>query len=691
MADGVRGNSQLKNISTNLQHFTNVGGSKKIDIKKLDIGKLLATHNNSTAQNDNIVSSERCTYDNAQGVLIRYKDGTMMFQTQKEVNGKKVICQYKFDNEKKMEKNRPSSQVINPGQKNQVTYNYEYYHNGKVKNTEIRNAQNVLIREEEFNRKGLIKSRTLYDKNGELSQNIKFEHDTKNHTSVAKAYDKDNKLISTAYNQYQADGKTLVSQKINDANGNLQKISNYDEKGKPTDETVYYANSNIKATTEYWDNGVIKERRTYDENGKVVNKISAEIDGNFENSRQVSEGDCYLMATINSIRELDNGQQMLKDLVKVETNENGEKIYTVTFPGAQVAAEGLRTDDRVDPDKMYITGTYTFTETEMQDILKLAGKNYSLGDGDVILLEAAFERYRTEVAQTLDANLELKTERGFAGTQTGRNRENILAGGFSEDPIFIMTGKQSSVYSTYSDNPPYGLSYEDLQKGEAVVMSTNQCSLRALSKSAVSEIDGELTKDQEDLNRMLDSVMKDGEDGQIDNIAVASFVMVRPDGKKGGHALTLKSVTADTVILINPWHPDKEITMSREDFLKSASHVTIADTTKPSVTVEDVQQNPNSANPHLNKPQNQEGQSQLQQVAQQIQNLINKNNQGQNIHSVRRGDNLWKIARRHLGEGATATQIANYISKIMEANQSLKWDKTHTKVMIYVGDNITLP
>lgn len=122
MADGVQGSSELRHIA-NLQDFTNVGGSNKIDIKKLDIGKLLATHNFDSS-NDNIVSSERYTYNNTQGVLIRYKDGTMMFQTQKEVNGKKVTCQYKFDNEKKMKKNRPSSQVINPGQKNQVTYNY---------------------------------------------------------------------------------------------------------------------------------------------------------------------------------------------------------------------------------------------------------------------------------------------------------------------------------------------------------------------------------------------------------------------------------------------------------------------------------------------------------------------------------------------------------------------------------------
>ena len=75
---------------------------------------------------------------------------------------------------------------------------------------------------------------------------------------------------------------------------------------------------------------------------------------------------------------------------------------------------------------------------------------------------------------------------------------------------------------------------------------------------------------------MLNSIMTDEQDGKIDNVATASFIMVHKDGSLSGHAFTIKSVTEDTVTIINPWHPDKEITMSREDFKQSVHEITLS-------------------------------------------------------------------------------------------------------------------
>ena len=647
--------------------------------KKLNIGTALntAAHRIDTSKT-NLVSQEKFTYDNMQGVLIKYDDGTVEFVTTKNNNGNKIKYCLRFKNEKDVQKKQPSSEIYNFGEKNQVTANYEYHRNGKVKKKETFNAENKLIRKELYDKEGLLENRKIFDNNGELINDIRVkQRDKKNHTAVVECYDKDNKLKQTAYNQYQADNKTLVSQEVKYPSGAIKSKTDCYDSGKIHNTVAYYENGDVKAETSYWDNGVIKEQKKYDEQGNVTQKISAEIDGDFGLSRQVSEGDCYLMATINSIRELDNGQEMLKNLVKIETNSNGEKVYTVTFPGALVAAEGLKTDSKVDPNKMYITGTYTFTESEMEEILKQAGQRYSIGDGDVILLEAAFEKYRNEVAQTLDANPSLNQKMGLAGTQTGSDRQNILSGGFSEDPTFILTGRQSCVYSIHKDNPPFGLSYEDLRQGQISVLPTHK-QTGELTKAAVSEVDGKITKDKEKLNEMLDSIMNDAKDGRTDNIAIASFQTVHANGKLGGHALTIKSVTADTVTLVNPWHPDKEVTMSREDFIRAVSHLTVADTTKPAITVDDVHNNPDSPNPHIQNPDN----------------SVNPNNPTQpetNSYTVVRGDNLWKIAKRHLGEGATSTQIANYVNKIMKANPSLKWNRAHTHVMIHPGDNIILP
>ncbi|MCM1338498.1 MAG: LysM peptidoglycan-binding domain-containing protein [Muribaculaceae bacterium] len=60
-------------------------------------------------------------------------------------------------------------------------------------------------------------------------------------------------------------------------------------------------------------------------------------------------------------------------------------------------------------------------------------------------------------------------------------------------------------------------------------------------------------------------------------------------------------------------------------------------------------------------------------------------------YEVKSGDNLWNIAKQQLGDGASAADIAKYVDKIMEANPSLSWDSSHTKVMIHPGDKLNLP
>ncbi len=658
--DNSFGTTQIQQFLQNVD-TTQLNGLKP----NVNIGELLGT-NPGTQVSDkkaNLVSKEQYEYNGVKGLLAKYDDGSVIFQAKKQVNGKDVVFQYRFKNEKDFENKRPSSEILNPGNKqNQVTMNYTYHRNGRIKNKETRNAQNNIIKQEEFNNKGKVETRKLYDKDGNLTKDFSFKYN-KDNSVDSTCKDKDGNVLFNAHTQYKPDGKTPISSEQRYPSGELMSESKYDDNGKIQSKVEHYEDGKIKSETEFYDNGVIKEQKIYDEQGNVTKKITSEIDGNFENSAQVSEGDCYLMATINGIRQTEGGQELLKDLVKVTTNANGEKVYTVTFPGAKVAAEGLRTDDRVDPNKMHITGEYTFTESEMQEILKQAGKKYSLGDGDMILLEAAFEKYRHEVAQTLDDNPKLKTEAGVAGTQTGRDRDNILAGGYSEDPTFIITGRTSSVYSIYKDNPPYGLSYEDLQAGTATVVSTkpNNNGLVALQKGAVSEVDGDISKSKEDLNKMLDTIMNDANDGHIDNIAVASFKMVHADGSPGGHALTIKSVTADTVTMVNPWHPDKEVTMSREDFIKSVGHVTVSDTTKPQATADDNTKPTGVTNP-------------------------DPTTETKPPYVVKKGDNLWKIAKNILGPGAKNSEIADLVQKIIKANPQIK-----NPNLIYVNQKINLP
>lgn len=586
------GNEISPEVLSKLTSLKQTGTSQHIvlDDKKINIGNLLnhmPNKINGGAKEPNVISKEKYTYGKQQGILIKYDDGTLVFRAMNKTKGQSIVSELKFNKEKDIDEKKPSSFVTYDYKhpENKITTNYKYHRNGNLSQSQTVNAKGTVLRDTEYNKKGKPEEVKIYDKNGKLLKSNHYTYNKDNNVEIA-AYDKDNKLISTTSIQYAADGKTKVSAQKKDAEGNIIAVSKYDDKGKLSSSQEFHKNGKIKSETEYYDNGVIKTQIQYDENGKQVKEISPEIDGHFGNSAQISEGDCYLLASINSIRNTEQGQAMLKDLVSVSTNDKGEKVYTVEFPGAKVAAEGLKNDNRIDPNKMYITGKYTFTESEMQEILKHAGKEYSLGDGDVILLEAAFEKYRHEVNKTLEANnLDKKTSRiGEAGLQTGTDEENILSGGRSEDAVFVLTGKQSQLYM--NNKVKNGLSYEALQAGEADVVSIMRSASLGTNK-AVSQIDGKITASQKDLNRMLDDIMKDSKDGTVDSIAVAGFPVVHEDGTIGGHALTIKSVTEDTVTLVNPWHPDKELTMSRQEFLKSARSLSLSDVNKPNVQVPD--------------------------------------------------------------------------------------------------------
>jgi antitoxin component YwqK of YwqJK toxin-antitoxin module len=554
--------------------------AKSVDIqgaKSINIGELLSKiKTNSGKQNATQVSKQEYTYNGYKGFLTKFDDGSYAFLT-KIGNNSFVL---KFPNGKAVKNKRPSSKTAYPNgdKKKAIHSKYKYYMNGERASEETYDANGKLLSKTKFDKQGKLNSQIIYDKNGKIDKQIIYEFDG-NKTRTDKTYDAKKQLISTGVNQY-------------------------DENGKIKTRDEYYPDGKTMSKTEYWDNGVIKEQRKYDKDGNLTGKITAEIDGNFESSRQVGEGDCYLMSTINSIRQTKDGQQILKDLVKVSTNENGEKVYTVTLPGAKIAAEGLKTDDRIKNGTIAITGTYTFTESEMQEILKQAGKKYSIGDGDVILLEAAFEKYRGEVESTLKANnINPKTSFiGEAGLQTGRMSDNILAGGRAEDANFILTGKKSnSLYN--NSNIQYGLNYSALQNGEIEPEHISRA--KGLGVKAVAEVD-ETTTSKAKLNKMLDTLMKDPNDGEINFVACAGFTTVENGKIVGGHELTITKVTKDTVTLINPWYPDKEITMSREDFLNTASTVNISDmrreqattdTTEPSQT-----QNPTTTQPTTTHP-----------------------------------------------------------------------------------------
>ncbi len=302
---------------------------------------------------------------------------------------------------------------------------------------------------------------------------------------------------------------------------------------------------------------------------KRLGKKDLGLDNYYGNSFQKGQGDCYLLATINAIRNTTDGQEYLQSL-RTEQIVDDKKVYTFNFPGAKSAAESLKEDKL----EVFITGEYSFTEDEVKDILSKAGTQYSKGDPDVILLEAAFEKYRKEVNQTLEANnLSVDDYWHIAGMVTGKEEENILAGGREHDAIYVLTGKKSEYYSsTNYENLPI-LSSTALLDNKVLPIST----ATSYSYQSIDEIDGNIRITNRALNKMLDKLQEDFEtDNKSDKIATASFKVGDTPNDSGLHAFTIKRVTEDEVILINPWYPDRDLKMSREMFLEYCYSMTIA-------------------------------------------------------------------------------------------------------------------
>ena len=292
------------------------------------------------------------------------------------------------------------------------------------------------------------------------------------------------------------------------------------------------------------------------------------LDNIYDNSAQKYQGDCYLMATINGLRNIDGGPELLSSL-RTKKTVNGKAVYTFSFPGAKLAADALKDSHY----KTYITGTYTFTEDQVREIVSKAGIRYSDGDPDTMLLEAAFEKYREQVQKTLRANnIPLDKYWHIAGMVTSTDSNNPLAGGYAHDVAFVLTGKKSEYYLSADNNLPV-LSKQALNQNTIVEIQKHDMGIK--SKGPISEIDGEIKRKKTELNKMLNKMQKDYEsDGKSDLLCMVSFLV--GDGKNsGGHAFTVKRVTKDKVIMINPWFPDKDLEISREQFINAARNMSV--------------------------------------------------------------------------------------------------------------------
>lgn len=478
----------------------------------------------------------------------------------------------------------------------QTKTDFEYDTNGKLKkNVSVKKTKGeTATTTRNFNENGKVA-------NAHTDVEMKDKGKTYKHYTDTQFEYKDGKLTKrlvsgkniegkpfSITDNYEADGKTLKN-RTHDyyKRGALYhdvydgaNLTNRTQGGVPTTRIEYEADGKtVKHTikNEFDADGVLLGREKSDKNGKVIEKKDfSQLDGKFDTAYQIGKGDCYLLASINALSQTEEGQKLLQQNVKVSTNDKGEKVYTISFPGAANAREALISGKgnasigQLPEDKVHIQGSYTITEAELNDAAKRAGKDYSAGDKDVLLLEVAYDKYRKDVAQTIkDNHIDPQKTKYVAGLGISNVSGDTLSGGNAAEATYILTGKKSLVYENKSNIPTC---YVDSNMQMHILEDENgnrvKAGVMAVENTQNANIDS-----------ILDKLRKDSADGKIDDFAASvSFIVSSQEVngstiKGGGHALTIRKVTENEVILSNPWDPDTDIVMSITDLKKAAKNV----------------------------------------------------------------------------------------------------------------------
>ncbi len=302
----------------------------------------------------------------------------------------------------------------------------------------------------------------------------------------------------------------------------------------------------------------------------------AEDNGVIDKFAQGQRGDCYLLASIEAIKNTKDGQEILQKNVQ----ENPDGSYTITLPGAVVARNHYI--EIGEEDKCAITGRYTITKAAVEKAKEQSGKAYTFGDINVILFELAMEAFKAEVAQTNKA-LGQNSKEYIAGQFGPISGMDPLGGGQMYDAIFMLTGQKSDIYDGGRRKRETCKLYKPGEYGYVGEEPKMLAKGKIGKNSDLVEVNVVYNKDSE-LQKLLDKYA-----GKEDQFCITvGFVVAKngPDGSTkagGGHALTVTKITDKYVEVVNPWNTARKERIPRGDFEKMACGLTVTEMNKDKV------------------------------------------------------------------------------------------------------------
>lgn len=345
-------------------------------------------------------------------------------------------------------------------------------------------------------------------------------------------------------------------------------INSYANSNEVTQKEITQNTNSIGTITENELDSVISEDVVMnlvldaldEENGVEDVNINGKFD---ERVQQQGTGDCYLLATLKSLSETSQGQEIIRNTI----TENSDGTYTVNFPGI----ERSYTFSKEDIDKADST---TIGSTDGSIVGSGMGR-YSEGDDDVLLIEMAYEKFRDEAyhgeipskpewpAYVLQSTSEANYNAG----------KSTLTSGNMSQVMFLLTGQ----HAEYASGDKV---HSEIDK----MNNTNEPFVAYASVYAdngyTSDPNGAYYKDSSGYYKKVDGNTPAGVErytftGAGTNDRCITFNGVGDDSDKkidlttnsvGGHAITISAVTDDTITIVNPWDSDKKVTVNRADF-----------------------------------------------------------------------------------------------------------------------------
>ena len=251
------------------------------------------------------------------------------------------------------------------------------------------------------------------------------------------------------------------------------------------------------------------------------NGVNEEID----DSKQGRTGDCWLLATVNSLSYSEKGRQIIKDAITV----NDDNTYSVEFKG--------------------VGTTIVISEDELAKA-RASGK-YSSGDMDVLLMEIATEKVMDKIK-----NGEIDAPEGLKASAI--NGETSIDGGQMAELIYLLTGEKSEYQ--------YNCNHVDEDSLTAKIQGGFLHGIATLLGNSLEYVYNKLEKNPDDYCATISFAggksSKDDEPVVVKDVNGNDVVLTYGSG---GHAWSIKSVDGDFITIVNPWDSSVEIVVSKDE------------------------------------------------------------------------------------------------------------------------------